>query len=84
MSVGQGLTQEQLGLLLRAASMKLGKDPAQLKQELSKGSMDKVLSSIGGDREKLRAMLENRAAMEELLSSAQVQAVLRETLGHQK
>lgn len=84
MSVGQGLTQEQLGLLLKAASMRLGKDPAQLKQELSDGSMDKALTAMVGDREKLRAMLENRAAMEELLSSAQVQAVLKETLGHQK
>lgn len=80
MSEGQGLTPEQLGILLKVASSRMGKDPIQLKKELSDGSYDQVLQSIGADREKLRAMMENRAAMEELLGSAQVQAILKEML----
>lgn len=84
MSEGQGLTPEQLGILLKVASAKMGKDPVQLKKELSDGSYDRVLSAIGADREKLRAMMENRAAMEELLGSAQVQQLLREMLGGSK
>ena len=87
MSEGQGLTPEQLGILLKVASSKMGKDPIQLKKELSDGSYDRVLGAIGADQEKLRAMMENRAAMEELLGSPQVQAILKELLasrGEQK
>lgn len=80
MSEGQGLTPEQLGILLKVASSRMGKDPIQLKKELSSGSYDQVLRDIGADREKLRAMMDNRAAMEELLGSAQVQAILKEML----
>lgn len=78
----QGLTPEQLGILLKVASAKMGKDPIQLRKELSDGSYDQVLSAIGADREKLRSMMENRAAMEELLGSAQVRELLRELLGN--
>ena len=81
MSEGQGLTPEQLGILLKVASAKVGKDPIQLKKELSDGSSDQVLGAIGADQEKVKAMMENRAAMEELLGSPQVQAILREMLG---
>lgn len=80
MSEGKGLTPEQLGILLKVASSKMGKDPIQLKKELSDGSYDRVLGAIGADQEKLRAMMENRAAMEELLGSPQVQAILKELL----
>lgn len=80
MSNGQGLTPEQLGILLKVASAKMGKDPIQLKKELSDGSYDQVLGAIGADQEKLRAMMENRAAMEELLGSPRVQAILKEML----
>ena len=80
MSEGQGLTPEQLGILLKVASSRMGKDPIQLKKELSDGSYDQVLGSIGADREKLRAMMEDRAAMEELLGSPQMQTILKELL----
>ena len=73
MSEGQGLTPEQLGILLKVASAKVGKDPIQLKKELSDGSYDQVLGAIGADQAKVKAMMENRAAMEELLGSPQVQ-----------
>ena len=81
MGEGQGLTPEQLGILLKVASAKMGKDPVQLRKELSDGSYDRVLGAIGADREKLRTMMENRTAMEELLQSDQVQGLLREMLG---
>lgn len=84
MGEGQGLTPEQLGILLKVASAKMGKDPVQLRKELSDGSYDRVLSAIGADREKLKTMMENRAAMEELLQSEQVQDILREMLGGKK
>ena len=82
MSEGQGLTPEQLGILLKVASSKMGKDPIQLKKELADGSYDRVLGSIGADPEKIKAMMENRAAMEELLGSPQVQAILKELLAN--
>lgn len=81
MSQEQGLTPEQLGILLKVASAKMGKDPIQLQKELSDGSYDRVLGAIGADREKLRAMMENRTAMEELLQSDRVRDILREMLG---
>lgn len=81
MAEGQGLTPEQLGILLKVASARMGKDPVELKKELSDGSYDRVLTAIGADQEKLRRMLENRAAMEELLSDQRVQGILRELLG---
>ena len=84
MSEGQGLTPEQLGILLKVASAKVGKDPIQLKKELSNGSYDQVLGAIGADQQKLRAMMEDRAAMEQLLGSSQVQAILKEMLGGRK
>ncbi len=84
MSNGQGLTPEQLGILLKVASAKMGKDPIQLKKELSNGSYDQVLGAIGADQQKLRAMMEDRAAMEQLLGSSQVQAILKEMLGGRK
>ena len=45
MSEGKGLTPEQLGILLKVASSKMGKDPVQLKKELSDGSYDQVLGA---------------------------------------
>ena len=84
MSNGQGLSPEQLGILLKVASAKMGKDPIQLKKELSDGSYDQVLGAIGADQQKLRAMMEDRAAMEQLLGSSQVQAILKEMLGGRK
>ena len=84
MSNGQGLTPEQLGILLKVASAKMGKDPIQLKKELSDGTYDQVLGAIGADQQKLRAMMEDRAAMEQLLGSSQVQAILKEMLGGRK
>ena len=84
MSEGQGLTPEQLGILLKVASATVGKDPIQLKKELSDGSYDQVLGAIGADQQKLRAMMEDRAAMEQLLGSSQVQAILKEMLGGRK
>lgn len=84
MSQGQGLTQEQLGVLFAAASAKLGKDPAQLKEAFSQGTCDQALAAIGGDREKLRTMLENRAAMEELLRTPQVKDMLEGLMGGKK
>ena len=62
----------------------MGKDPIQLKKELSDGSYDQVLGAIGADQQKLRAMMEDRAAMEQLLGSSQVQAILKEMLGGRK
>ena len=59
MSEGQGLTPEQLGILLKVASAKVGKDPIQLKKELSDGSYDQVLGAIGADQEKVKAMMES-------------------------
>ena len=52
MSNGQGLTPEQLGILLKVASAKMGKDPIQLKKELSDGSyqVQAILKEMLGGR----------------------------------
>lgn len=84
MSGGQGLTPEQLGILLKVASSKMGKDPIELRKELSDGSYDRVLGAIGADPEKLQSMMENRDAMEELLGSPQVQTILKELLANRQ
>ena len=47
------LTPEQMSVLLKIVTAKTGKDPIDLKKELSGESADGILDALGADREKL-------------------------------
>lgn len=81
MSEKPNLTPEQLSVLLKIVARRTGRDPINLRQELSTEGADGLLGALGADREKLQALMSNRQEMEALLSSPQVQAMLRELLG---
>ena len=75
------LTPEQMSVLLKIISSKTGKDPINLREELSGDGADGILDALGADREKLRQLMNNRRELETLLSSPQVKALLQEVLG---
>lgn len=64
-------TPEQLSILLRIAAGKLGRDPVQLQRELQAGRLDALLQSLGADREKVTALLNDKAGLSQLLQSEQ-------------
>lgn len=75
------LTPEQLSVLLKIVAKRTGRDPINLRNELNTGGADGLIGALGADREKLQALMNNRQELEALLSSPQVQAMLRELLG---
>ena len=77
-------TPEQMSVLLKIASSKLGKDPIMLRQELESGSYDAILSGMGADKEKLHQLLGNQKELEALLASREVRTILKEIMGGQK
>ena len=75
------LTPEQMSVLLKIVTAKTGKDPIDLKKELSGESADGILDALGADREKLHQLMENREELEKMLSSPQMRALLQQLLG---
>ena len=75
------LTPEQMSVLLKIVTAKTGKDPIDLKKELSGESADGILDALGADREKLHQLMENREELEKMLSSPQMRALLPQLLG---
>ena len=78
------LTPEQMSVLLKIVTAKTGKDPIDLKKELTGGSADSILDALGADREKLHQLMANREELEKLLSSPQTRVLLQELLGRGK
>ena len=76
-------TPEQLSILLRIAAGKLGRDPVQLQRELQAGRLDALLQSLGADREKVTALLNDKAGLSQLLKSEQVRTLLQQLLAGQ-
>ena len=76
-------TPEQLSILLRIAAGKLGRDPVQLQRELQAGRLDALLQSLGADREKVTALLNDKAGLSQLLQSEQVRTLLQQLLAGQ-
>ena len=76
-------TPEQLSILLRIAAGKLGRDPVQLQAELQSGKLDGLLQSLGADREKATALLNDREGLTRLLQSEQVRGLLQQLLAGQ-
>ncbi len=77
-------TPEQMSVLLKIASAKLGKDPIMLRQELESGSYDSILSGMGADKERLHRLLNDKQGLEALLSSQEVKTILKEIMGGKK
>lgn len=75
------LTPEQMSVLLKIVTTKTGKDPIDLKKELSGESADGILDALGADREKLHQLMENREELEKMLSSPQMRTLLQQLLG---
>ena len=73
-------TPEQLSILLRIAAGKLGRDPVQLQEELQNGKLDGLLQSLGADRERALALLNDREGLTRLLQSEQVRSLLQQRL----
>ena len=76
-------TPEQLSILLRVAAGKLGRDPVKLQDDLQNGRLDGLLQSLGADREKVTALLSDRAGLAQLLQSEQVRQLLQQLLSGQ-
>ena len=76
-------TPEQLSILLRIAAGKLGRDPVQLQDELQNGKLDGLLQSLGADRERALALLNDREGLPRLLQSEQVRSLLQQLLAGQ-
>lgn len=74
-------TPEQLSILLRVAAGKLGRDPVKLSEDLKSGQLDGILDSLGADRQKVAAMLNDKEALGNLLQSEQVRTLLQQLLG---
>lgn len=74
-------TPEQLSILLRVAAGKLGRDPVKLSEDLKSGQLDGILNSLGADRQKVAAMLNDKEALGNLLQSEQVRTLLQQLLG---
>lgn len=74
------LTPEQLSILMRVAAGKLGKDPVKLSEDLKSGQLDGLLNSLGADRQKAAALLNDKEALSTLLQSDQVKSFLQQLL----
>lgn len=74
------LTPEQLSILIRVAAGKLGKDPVKLSEDLKSGQLDGLLNSLGADRQKAAALLNDKEALSTLLQSDQVKSFLQQLL----
>ena len=77
-------TPEQLSILLRIAAGKLGRDPVQLQEELQNGKLDGLLQSLGADRERALALLNDREGLTRLLQSEQVRSLLQQSYDEAK
>ena len=75
---------EQISVLLKIASARLGKDPIMLRQELENGSYDNILKGVGADKQKLQELLQDKKGLESLLSSPEVKTILKEIMGGQR
>lgn len=83
MAESPNYTPEQLSILLRIAAGKLGRDPVQLQEELQNGKLDGLLQSLGADRERALALLNDREGLTRLLQSEQVRSLLQQLLAGQ-
>lgn len=76
------LSQEQMNRLLGVAGKKMGIDPENLKAQMDSGQLDGILQGLSGDqREKISGLMQNPAAMQQLISDPKVQQLLKGLMG---
>lgn len=77
------LSQAKQNALLRMAGKQLGADPNQLKDQLESGNLQDVVQSLNPEaQQKINGLLQNPDALNALLSSDQVQGLLKNLSGN--
>lgn len=75
-------SQEQLNRLLGVAGKKMGIDPENLKTQMESGKLDGILQGLSGDqRDKISGLMNDPAAMQQLISDPKVQQLLKGLMG---
>lgn len=76
------LSQAQQEALIKSASQKLGVTEKQLREELSKGTFDRLLSTLPqSDAQKLTKALSNPATANAILASPQAKELMKKLFG---
>lgn len=79
------LPDDKLNALLAMAGKKLGKDPAELKDQLESGKLDSVLGGMDPKAAgQINSLLKNPKALEAMLGNEQVRNMLGGMLGGKK
>lgn len=72
------MTDSSYEKLIQAASRKLGSTPDQLRRTLEKGDVTSLAQGLTpADRQKLRAVLENKELMAKLKSAGSAEEIMR-------
>lgn len=75
-------SQEQLNRLLGVAGKKMGIDPENLKTQMESGKLDGILQGLSGDqRDKISGLMNDPAAMQQLISDPKVLQLLKGLMG---
>ncbi len=76
------LSQSQQDALIKAASQKLGITEAQLREELKKGTFDRLLATLPQNQaQKLTKALSNPSTANAVLSSPQAKELMKKLFG---
>ena len=82
MSDNTQITPQQLQALMQYASKRLGTTPEALARTVQQGGVEGLASQLpASDMSKLQAVIGDKARMEQLLQSPQVQQILRQISG---
>lgn len=76
------MNPQNLDLLLKVVSSKLGTTPENLKQQLESGKFDSALNSMNSsDAAKFQQVLQNPQLMEKFMSAPQAQSLYKKMGG---
>jgi len=76
------LNQQQINYLVKNASAKLGVSEQQLREELSKGTFDRLMGTLPkNEAAKLTAALSNPMTAQAVLSSPQAKELMKKLFG---
>lgn len=76
------LNQQQINYLVKNASAKLGVSEQQLREELSKGTFDRLMGTLPkSEAAKLTAALSNPMTAQAVLSSPQAKELMKKLFG---
>lgn len=75
-------SQQQMDALLKMAGQRMGKDPKQLHEQMQSGRVDDLLNGLPKDKQaQLSAMMQNPAAMEQIMQNPKVQQLMKSLMG---